>query len=91
MGMKHRKNIVQEVLGEQCIYGGLLATRMEVYQDLVEIHKARGQKINHLFIDRLTWMPKAATPDQVEFLSERGMTLKRMREWEAREDMKVAA
>lgn len=74
-----RRNMVSEVLSEKCIYGGLLATRQEVYADLMSLTKARGEKPNHIFCDRLAWMPPKATQEQAAVLQSRGMTLKAFR------------
>jgi hypothetical protein len=91
MDMKHARNIVKEVMGEYCIYGGLLATRAEVYADLMESTVSRGQPINHLFLDRLTWMPEKATPEQISRLMSAGFTLNAMRGEESKEKQGISA
>ena len=77
-----RRSIVEEVMSEPCIYGGLLASRGEVYADLAEQRGPNGERISDLMIDRLTWTPKSATPEQAARLTECGLTLKRIRAME---------
>lgn len=67
-----RQNAVGEVMSELCVYGGLLATRAEVYADLV--NKNDGG-LSWLTIDRLVWMPPKATKEQADALRAAGMTL----------------
>lgn len=79
-----RRNLVAEVLSEPCVYGGLLATRGEVYADLQRLRRPDGTGMDPLWLDRLTWMCPAASEDDAAFLRERGMTLKAVREQEGR-------
>lgn len=73
------RRIVDQLMAEPCIYGGLLATRGEVYEDLQEVRGPQGQPISHLMIDRLVWMCPAIKPgDPVPSL-----TLKQVRQDEA--------
>ncbi len=70
-----KKNLVAEVMGEHCIFGGLLATRGEVYEDLSRLRRPDGTAMDALWLDRLTWMCPAASADQAECLAALGMTL----------------
>jgi len=72
-----RRNMVAEVMGEPCIYGGLLATRGEVAADLT------AQGVKWPLSDRLTWMCKPASAEDVAFLRSVGMTLAAVREKES--------
>lgn len=64
---------VTQVMSERCIYGGLLATRGEVYADLSD------PRLSERMRDRLTWMPDKATDAEIEALTAQGMTLKAFR------------
>ena len=77
------RNIVAEVMAEPCIYGGLLATRGEVYEDLQRLCRPDGAGMSHLWLDRLTWMCKPASAEDAEFLRARGMTLEAIQAKEA--------
>lgn len=73
------KTKVVEILGqEQCVYGGLLATRAQVYDHLRAARGPDGEAIGWLMLDRLTWMPSRATPAQAAELRRRGMTLENL-------------
>ena len=81
--MSKRRNLVAEVMSEPCLYGGLAATRMEVYEDLRSLRGENGEKLDYLALDRLTWMPAAITAEEADFLRSCGLTLKAIREQEA--------
>lgn len=74
-----RRNLVAVVMAEPCIYGGLLATRAEVYEDLAELRGPKGEKLDHLAIDRMVWHCAEATPEDVARLTAAGLTLKAFR------------
>ena len=78
-----RRNAVDEVMAEPCIYGGLLATRGEVYMDLQRLKRPDGTGMSHLWLDRLTWMCKPASAEDAAFLRARGMTLEAIQEQES--------
>ena len=81
--MSKRRNLVAEVMSELCLYGGLVATRMEVYEDLRSLRGENGEKLDYLGLDRLTWTPEAITEEEADFLRSAGLTLKAIREQEA--------
>ncbi len=60
-----RRNLVAEVMEERCVYGGLIATRLEVYRELEALRDRNGERLSSLAVDRLTWMPKTATPEDI--------------------------
>jgi hypothetical protein len=74
-----RRDLVAEVMAEPCIYGGLLATRAEVYEDLAKLRRPDGTGMDALWLDRLTWMCPAASAEEVEHLTATGMTLTAIR------------
>jgi hypothetical protein len=51
-----RRNVVAEVMNELCVYGGEVATRGQVYEDLQAHRGPSGERLDWLFIDRLVWM-----------------------------------
>jgi hypothetical protein len=59
-----RRNAVQEIMEERVVYGGLVASRWEVYQDLQA--KNADNRIHWLTIDRLTFNCPVATPWDIE-------------------------
>ncbi len=77
------RNIVAEVMAEPCIYGGLLATRGEVYEDLAKLRDPNGKGMAPLWLDRLTWMCKPATAEDAEYLRAVGLTLQAIQEKES--------
>ena len=70
---------LSEVMAEPCIYGGLLATRGEIFADLAWLEK----RTRWPFVDRLAFMYRTATPDEVAREAAYGFTLKNMRAAEA--------
>lgn len=80
--MARRKSAVKCVLQGLCIYGGLLATRQEVMEDLQRLRGRNGETLSWLMVDRLTWMPKDATAEVAKHLRSCGLTLKQVRESE---------
>lgn len=71
------------VMQELVIYGGLLATRQEVYDDLRDRRSPDERRSCHAHCEQMAWMPRAATDAEVELLRGRGQTLARFRDWEA--------
>lgn len=70
-----RRRIIDEVMAQLCVYGGLLATRAEVYEHLCAVYESKGlcPKKNFLSIDRLTWQPPEATPEQADYCRRVGL------------------
>ncbi len=66
-------------MSELCIYGGLLATRAEVYFDIKACAKSNGHNLSDLFVDKMVWMNPKATPAQIKLMKSRNHTLKAMR------------
>jgi hypothetical protein len=79
-----RRNLVAEVMAEKCVYGGLIATRGEVYDDLCRAWRSRGHDPDKIFllIDELVWKCPEATEWDLQV---RG-TLKAVRDREAKRE-----
>lgn len=67
-----RRNIIQELMSETVVYGGLVATRGEVYLDAIECG------CSHHWADRFAFRDQAVQPEAVAHLP----TLKQIREYE---------
>jgi hypothetical protein len=67
MSKQARAPKVGEVLQELCIFGGLLATRQQVYEYLQTLRGPKGETLRPLALDQLAWQPDKATPEEIEY------------------------
>jgi hypothetical protein len=59
MARKQKLNMVQQIFAETVVYGGLIATRAEVYEDIVSLNG------NSTMADYISMRAKEATPEDI--------------------------